>query len=640
MNRLFKGVIDLSFKFPEDLGFMLASIIFGFQTRKDIAKVHIDHVIPEANIITRVQGGREKVFENSWLSLLEEFLRKKRSQSKETKLAAEYVKCLAVKNLKQLKAYTFESLKEEDRCLQIGDIYNRVYYLANLPNYLYAATLFRLVNLPIPLTMSYHVRGTNKAAMIRATRQRMSVLESSRNSMVKKGKSEDPEQGREMQELQSFLNDLVSDQEKAFLAGLYVSISASTKEQLLEYDRKFQDETQNIEMTFNTYAFAQRLAYKSIMPFNLDSVNEKHLLPSSAVINLLPFLTRNLNDPSGIFFGINQYNNSLILLDLFQARNANMNIFGTSGSGKSVTAKLIITRLALRNVQNIILDPEGEYGKLTENLGGQNIKLGNGFGVDPFIVFQNLHIKSQDRVQILKHFFRFYIQEHNQDTSLLDKILMQVINESEFANMSLFLKALEAEARHNNPGMCNDIRQLVNGSLGYLFKSTGAIDFSPELICFDLSGLKTDEQKLPFLYLIGSIINRLLDGADRQRMIYIDEAHKLLYNKATTDFYIDLVKTARKRKAGVVSITQNPEDFKESDNSRTIITQAETTILLKQATASINYISRFNLFRLTERECADLSSFAVGEALFIREKEHIYLSVFPFASESSLVFTS
>jgi type IV secretory pathway VirB4 component len=132
----------------------------------------------------------------------------------------------------------------------------------------------------------------------------------------------------------------------------------------------------------------------------------------------------------------------------------------------------------------------------------------------------------------------------------------------------------------------------------------------------------------------------LIEKGDRRRMIYIDEAHKLLINEATTAFYVDLVKTARKRKAGVVSITQNPEDFKESNNSKTIITQAETTILLKQATASINYINRFNLFQLTDRECTDLSSFAIGEALFIREREHIYVDIFPFSSEKPLVFTS
>jgi type IV secretory pathway VirB4 component len=317
-----------------------------------------------------------------------------------------------------------------------------------------------------------------------------------------------------------------------------------------------------------------------------------------------------------------------------------MNIFGTSGSGKSVTAKLIITRLVLRNVQSIILDPEGEYGKLCESLGGQNIKLGAGQGVDPFIIFSGIEISIRDQVQILKHFFSFYIQEQNLDSSLLDKVLMQILEYPEQANMYKFMEFLDLNALSSNPGLCNDIRQLAEGSLAFLFKMSQVVDFSPEIICFDLSGLKTTEQKVPFLFLMGSLINRMLDKAERRRMIFIDEAHKLLHNQETTEFYIDLVKTARKRKAGVVSITQNPEDFKESDNSRTIITQAETTILLKQAPASLNYISRFNLFRLTDRESSDLGAFAIGEALFIREREHIYLNVFPFPAEARLVFTS
>jgi type IV secretory pathway VirB4 component len=204
-----------------------------------------------------------------------------------------------------------------------------------------------------------------------------------------------------------------------------------------------------------------------------------------------------------------------------------------------------------------------------------------------------------------------------------------------------FLNTLKEEALIDPQiNFVDDILQLSEGSLGGLFNNYNKIDLNADIICFDLSNLNTDDKKIPATYLLGNIINKLIEKGDRRRMIYIDEAHKLLINEATTAFYVDLVKTARKRKAGVVSITQNPEDFKESNNSKTIITQAETTILLKQATASINYINRFNLFQLTDRECTDLSSFAIGEALFIREREHIYVDIFPFASEKPLVFTS
>jgi type IV secretory pathway VirB4 component len=377
------------------------------------------------------------------------------------------------------------------------------------------------------------------------------------------------------------------------------------------------------------------------MPLSQNVIKEEHLLQTSAVVNILPFLTRNLNDPSGIFFGVSHYNNSLLLIDLFKARNANMNIFGTSGSGKSVTAKLIMTRLALRGIQNIIIDPEGEYSNLTNALGGQVVKFNRENGIDPFSLQLNTTSEIKDFITVLKQFFAFFIQPARLDLAKLDKILMKTYEGYEKPSFNKFLQTLKEEALNDNQiKFVDDILQLSEGSLGGLFNNYNKLDLNSDIICFDLSNLNTDDKKIPATYLLGNIINKLIEKGDRRRMIYIDEAHKLLINEATTAFYVDLVKTARKRKAGVVSITQNPEDFKESNNSKTIITQAETTILLKQATASINYINRFNLFQLTDRECTDLSSFAIGEALFIREKEHIYVDIFPFTSEKPLVFTS
>lgn len=537
------------------------------------------------------------------------------------------------------KIYNIETINEHERFIKLGDKFIRTYYLSVLPNFVLGTSLFKLINLPLPLTLSYHISGTNKTAMLRVARQRQSVLESEQNGRLKKGRSRDPEIDRELEDMNKFINDLVYDFEKTFRVGIYANIIADNEQQLIEYDKRFQDETQDCEFTFNTYSFAQLNAFKSVIPMGKDFIKEEHILQTSALINVLPFLSRNLNDPTGIFFGVNHYNNSLILIDLFKARNANMNIFGTSGSGKSVTAKLIMTRLVIRGIQNIIIDPEGEYKKLTMSLGGTVISFDKDHGIDPFTIFTDTESDIRDYVQVLKNFFTFFIQVQNIDLALLDKVLMQTYYAPGKRNIHKFLAILQMEAQEKNPGFYNDLLQLIQGSLSGLFTNPIVLNFDTEMICFDISGLNTDEKKIPITYLIGCVINKMLNKADRPRMIFIDEAHKLLVNSATTAFYIDLVKTARKRKAGIVSITQNPEDFKESDNSKTIITQAETTILLKQAPASINYIQRFNLFQLTERECVDTSSFAIGEALFIREREHLLLDIFPFINEQEFIFT-
>ena len=96
----------------------------------------------------------------------------------------------------------------------------------------------------------------------------------------------------------------------------------------------------------------------------------------------------------------------------------------------------------------------------------------------------------------------------------------------------------------------------------------------------------------------------------------------------------------RKRNTGLVCITQNPEDFKEDNGGKTIITQAETSIILKQNYASMGFIRRNGVFALTEQEELALPTLDRGQALFIRQNEHMLLNVHVFESEKDLVFTS
>jgi type IV secretory pathway VirB4 component len=575
------------------------------------------------------------------IKLISNFIKYRKQMKEFNKEVKKYITIEKKNRKSEDKKYKMDAIKEFDRHLKIGDKFVRIYYLADLPNFLMTSTLFKLINIPIPLTLSYHIKGTSKGAMLKAARQRLSVLESLQNERLKKGKSRDQEAEKEMEEVQLFIDDLVRDIERVFLVGVYALIQADTKKQLLEYDRKFQDECSDIEFTFNTYSFEQQPALESTLPLCKDVVKEDHLLQTSAVANLLPFLTRNLNDPTGIFFGVNHYNKSILLIDLFKARNANMNIFGTSGSGKSVTSKLMLTRLAMRGVQSIILDPEGEYGELTESLGGEVIKFSRDNGINPFFIGSASPNSIKDHVSVLKHFFKFFIQKDRYDTAKLDKLLMETY-ESDNPIFKTFLDITRKCAKKDKSiKFVEDLEQLQSGSLSGIFNSEKPIKLNADILCFDLSDLKTDEKKIPAMYLLGTIINRLIDdGTERRRMIFIDESHKLLVNTETTVFYVDLVKTARKRKAGVVSITQNPEDFNEQNNAKTILTQAETSILLKQAPASINHIRNNNIFQLTDRELADLPTFGIGEALFVREKEHIYMDVIPFPKEQELVFTS
>jgi type IV secretory pathway VirB4 component len=308
-----------------------------------------------------------------------------------------------------------------------------------------------------------------------------------------------------------------------------------------------------------------------------------------------------------------------------------MNILGTSGSGKSVTAKLMAIRFWLRQVQILVLDPEGEYKKLTKAVGGETIKFSREEGINPFFTGDE-DGDFNDHIQTLKEFFKFFIPNDHYDQATLDEALVSIYSEGN-PNYQNLLKKLDKSP------MCRDLRVLETGSLAGIFNSTRKINLKNDWLVFDLSGMESEEHKKPAMYLLASMISRMIKKAERKRMMFIDEAHVFLEDYNTALFYKNLVKRARKYNTGVVSITQNIEDYFHDKwgLGKGIITNAETTFLLKQSFASLDIIT--DSFPITDNEKTLLPTLAQGEALLFRENEHMRINLIPLQTEQPLVFT-
>ena len=139
------------------------------------------------------------------------------------------------------------------------------------------------------------------------------------------------------------------------------------------------------------------------------------------------------------------------------------------------------------------------------------------------------------------------------------------------------------------------------------------------------------------MYLLTSLIWNLFNKrTDKKRMLFIDEAHKLLVDDDVAVFYRELVKQARKRNVGVVSITQDVEDFLKKEYGKAIITNSETKILLKQAYATLGDIG--TIYPMTDEEKGQLGHLGIGEMLLFREEEHIRLDMIVLPHEQPLVF--
>lgn len=528
-----------------------------------------------------------------------------------------------------------ESITTADRHIVLNDKYVRIYYLADLPTFLSPYVLFSLINSRVPFKLSMFVTPFPTGALIKRIQGRVANLETEQTERMDKGKKRDLKLEKEIDEGNELAGKLTMGTEKGFLASVYVGIEADSKKKLLKYHKEFINLTDQIEFTFNTYCYGQRKAYEALLPFNNETVGKDRLLQTTAISYLTPFLSKQINDPNGIFLGFNAYNGSLVLVDFFNARNKNINIFGTSGSGKSVTAKLIALRLYLRGIQTLIIDPEGEYKALAKAIGGEVIEFTRDNGINPFYVGSSNEKDVLDHVDMLTTFFKFFISDKNFSRSKLNKALTKMYDYGS-PSFPEFLKAIK------DTPMYDDLTVLSEGSLRGIFNSEKELQLDNDFIVFDVSSLDSENKKSPAMYLLTSIIWNIVDKDNdkinkKRKMLFIDEAHTLLRDDQVATFYMDIVKRARKRNLGVVSITQNVEDFVDNEYGKGIITNAETTILLKQHSRTVNDLGE--IFNITEEEKDKLPVFAIGESVMFRENEHVRLNIHPLPSEFKLVKT-
>lgn len=533
-----------------------------------------------------------------------------------------------------------ENAHDSSSYVKVGDKYFATYYLSDLPTVLYPQAIYKLLVSSIPFQISMYVEPENNGRIIKQIRSRLAMLEAQQRDRIEKGKVRNHKLDRSIEEMTTLVEELVGEVQKVMKIALYITIDGNSINEINSYHEQLKNITDSIELLVTKYTFGQKKAFEATLPFNEDSIKMNKSQRSSATAYLSPFITKHLYNPKGIFLGVNARQEGLLFVDPFtvsndQLRNNNMNILGVSGSGKSVTSKIIATRLFMKGTQILAIDPEGEYLDYARAMGGEIIQFSRNNGVNPFSVYGTGRNDILDHILVLKTFFKFFVRPERYDSTILDGVLVSLYENYPRSKPTFkqFLSKLKGTT------MYDDLAVLDKGSLQGVFNSERELQLGNDLVVFDISPLKDTELKAPSMYLLTSLIWQLVDkNRERKKMLFIDEAHNLLVDREVAVFYRKVVKEARKRNLGVVSITQNVEDFLDSEWGNGIITNSETKILLKQSFASLPLMEK--IAPMTEDEKMMLGSLPVGEFVMLREQEHIhaYMKVLPF--EETFVYTS
>ncbi len=479
--------------------------------------------------------------------------------------------------------------------------------------------------------------------------------------------------------LENFITQLAMAQSKIYDFQMHIVVTADTMEDLETKNVQIKNYLDAMGMRAVPLRFEQEKVLKSILPFFPKQDIEERIgtiMPSPTMAGMYPFIFDSIKDPGPSTLLGTDFSGGVILFNqfLYQIRkehnrnNANVVILGTSGSGKSTAAKLLL-RSSLRNGYKIVcIDPENELREMVETFGGDNIDLGKGgeFGlINPLEVLVDAdeeEIKQglgssilTQTFQFIKGFMRYYDPTIEEDVmNLMVEMLTETyrrfgINyDTDFSRLTsedyptfddLYttikgkLTSMTDATREKDimERLELKIRPLTN-ELRFYFNGKTSIKPRSNFIVFNIREVMSADVNIRnalFFNILKYAWSLCLDSSINTVMM-VDEAHVLLSggNVLGADFLANIQRRSRKYNTGNIIITQQPSDFTPNEvitQGKAIFDNASYYLVMGLKKQAVEDLSK--LIDLNDNEKESIKRYSQGEALFVCGSRRMRMTV-------------
>ena len=484
---------------------------------------------------------------------------------------------------------------------------------------------------------------------------------------------------QDAESLESFVAMLASSQSRIFDFQMHIMINADTKEDLELKKVNVKNYLDAMELRAVSLRFEQEKVLKGILPIFPSQDIEERIgtpIPTPTIAAMYPFIFDSIKDPGlSVLLGVD-FSGGVILFNqfLYQIRkennrnNANMIILGTSGSGKSTAAKLLLRTHIRNGCQIVAIDPENELEEMTRTFGGDTIDIGKGgeYGlINPLEVIidaddeeisQGLGYTVLTRtLQSLRAFMKYYDPSIEEDVlNMFSEIVQDTYKRfgidfntdfskftsadyptfsDVYATIRGRLMSLTEQTREKDIIQTLElkIRPLIK-ELKFYFDGKTTITADSDFMVFNIKEFMNSDTNIRnalFFNVLKYAWGLCLDSSVNT-ILMVDEAHVLLgtNNEQGADFLAQVQRRARKYNTGTIIITQQPSDF----SSPAIITQGKAIFdnssyylvmgLRKQAVEDLSL-----LIDLNENEKDSIKRYSQGEALFVCGNRRMRINV-------------
>ncbi len=474
---------------------------------------------------------------------------------------------------------------------------------------------------------------------------------------------------QDYESLEEFIQMLAATQARIYDFQLHIMVTADSPEQLELKRMQVLSYIDALGMKAIPLMFEQEKVLKSIIPIFPKQDIENRIgtpIPSVTIAAMYPFVFDSVKDPGdATLFGVD-FSGGVILFNQFlykikkehNRNNANMIILGTSGSGKSTAAKVLI-RTHIRNGYKVIcVDPEGELEDMCRNLGGSFLDLGKGgdYGmINPLEIVSDADDEELSQglgytvltrsLQSLKAFMKYYSPTIEEDVlAMFSEVVQDTYKrykidfntdfstltskdyptfDDVYATIKGRLLSMPDKTRERDimERLELKVRPLTK-ELRYYFTGKTTLKIDSSFIVFNIKDLMNSDENIRNALFFNILKYAWSQCLDREvtTVLTVDEAHVLLStrNELGAEFLAQMQRRARKYNTGTIIITQQPTDFAAPNvivHGKAIFDNASYYLVMglkKQAAEDLGL-----LIDLNESETDSIKYYNQGEALFV-----------------------
>jgi type IV secretory pathway VirB4 component len=565
-------------------------------------------------------------------------------------------------------AFTPDSLSIGARHLEVGNEWVASFGVTGYPQEVYPGWLAPLLTYPARLDVSVHIQPVDPATAASGLKKQRARLESSRRHHARHDQLDDPDLDAAADAAADLSRRIARGEGRLFKFGLYLTIHAADEETLAGEVSALRSLCASLLLDAKPATYRSLQGWITTLPLGLDSLGLKRTFDTAAASAAFPFTSPDLpavdptsTSPSGVLYGFNVGSQGLVHWDRFACDNHNSVVLGRSGSGKSYLVKLETLRSLYRDIQAFVIDPEDEYARLAEQVGGAYVHLGGGgVRLNPFdlpihTTASGRRTAPHDALNRRALFLHTVLavclgsELSAGERAVLDTALIATYATAGITTdprtwtrpAPLMRDLRDTLAATGDPAAADLAARLhpfVDGAFADLFSGPTSTAPDGHLVVFSLRDLPDELKAIGTLLTLDAVWRRVSNPADRRRrLVVVDEAWLLMQSPEGAQFLYRMAKTFRKHWAGLTVASQDIEDFLRGELGRAIVANAATSVLLRQSPQAIDQIAA--TFNLSEGQRQFLLTAERGQGLLGSGTEWVAFQALASPTENVLVTT-